>query len=885
MELKTYQKETLGTLRQFFEKARIEGAKAAYEAIVAEPATAKRLKGFVRAYKALNDLDETPYVCLRLPTGGGKTVLAAHAVNIAKQAWIERDFPVVLWLVPTTTIRKQAVDALKNPRHPYRAALDDAFAGRVRVFDIGDFTQILPHDLRSNCCVVVATIQTLRVKDTEGRKVYAHHEMLEPHFTTVPHKMPGLEVIEEGRPGAGTIKFSFANLLHLHNPLMIVDEAHKAVTGLSREMQSRVNPTAIIEFTATPQPKSNILYSVTAQELKNEEMIKLPVMLSEHQTWQAAVTGAISKRAELAEDARRERDYIRPIVLFQAQNKDEEVNVSVLKQHLIDVEGIDPQRIGVATGDQRDLDGINLFDPACEIDFVITVEALKEGWDCSFAYVFCSVANIHSSIDAEQLLGRVLRMPYAKRRSIVSLNRAYANLTSRSFSEAAYALRDRLVSMGFEESEAEDNILPEQLDLNEGLFGHEMRPMPSRTIAVDVAADAVKEIEAVAPTKIRLITGADGKLRIRITGFLSIAEKEKLIAGVPVITASGFREEIESYEAEHKHLASPAERGETFTVPALMARVQGELELADTDIFMEYHDWSLADHSPKLEPNDFSIQETAQTFEIDIDQQRLFVRHADQRAQLLLTIPDEGWREQTLVLFLDRQVRDKSIGQGELVRWLTDLVNYLVGPRNISLAALMQCKYLLTRKVKERIADIRAKERKGVYQHALFAPAAKPEISFDNGFVFKEGMFAGVRTYRGPYRFSKHFTGWDQVAAFDGTDDGEELACAKIIDSLPEVKHWVRNVARHPNAFWLPVASGKFYPDFIVELNDGRILVVEYKGAHLSDAADTDEKRAIGALWENKSDRALFLVVEKQIDGRNVRDQLIEKLRQRSPLA
>lgn len=879
MELKEYQTQTLDTLRRFLTKARVEGPKAAYEAIVAEPDMARRLKGFAGSYKALNGLDETPYVCLRLPTGGGKTVLAAHAVNIAKETWVERDFPLVLWLVPTTTIRKQTVDALKNPRHPYRAALDDAFAGRVRVFDIGDFTQLLPHDLRSNCCVVVATIQTLRVRDTDGRKVYAHHEMLEPHFTGVPDKMPGLETIEDGR-GAGTIKFSFANLMHLHRPLMIVDEAHKAVTGLSRDMQTRVNPTAIIEFTATPRTNSNILHSVSAQELKDEQMIKLPVMLSEHQTWQAAVTGALSKRAELVEDARRERDYIRPIVLFQAQNKDEEVTVAVLKQHLIDVEGVDPNRIAVATGDQRDLDGINLFDPDCEIDFIITVEALKEGWDCSFAYVFCSVANIHSATDAEQLLGRVLRMPYARRRSVPSLNRAYANLTSKSFSEAAHALRDRLVSMGFEEREAEDNIIPEQLDLNEGLFGHARRPQPSVTVPLDADPAAVKELEAAAPSKVRVTAGDDGKAVVKITGILTPTEKEKLIAALPEGQAGGFSDQVATYEAEHLHQASPAERGETFTVPALMAWAQGELELADTDILMEYHDWSLADHSPKLEAKDFAIHTTANTFEIDIDQQRLFVRPIDQTTQLLLDIPVEGWNEQTLVLFLDRQVRDKFIGQGELVRWLTELVNYLTGPRNIPLSALMQCKYPLARKVKERIEDIRAKEREGVYQRSLFAPEAKPEISFDNGFVFADDMFAGVRTYRGSYRFSKHFTGWDQVAAFDGADDGEELACAKMLDSLSEVKHWIRNVPRHPSAFWLPTASGRFYPDFVAELTDGRILVVEYKGAHLTDAADTDEKRAIGALWEKASGgKGLFLMAEKQVDGRDVRGQMLAKVR------
>ncbi|KQQ78457.1 restriction endonuclease subunit R [Rhizobium sp. Leaf321] len=879
MELKDYQKETLKTLRRFLENARVVGPGAAYEAIVTEPEMAKRLKGFAGSYKALNGLGETPYVCLRLPTGGGKTLLAAHAANIAKETWIERDFPLVLWLVPTTTIRKQTVDALKNPRHPYRAALDDAFAGRVRVFDIGDFTQLLPHDLRSNCCVVVATIQTLRVKDTEGRKVYAHHEMLEPHFTGVPDRMPGLELIEDGR-GAGTIKFSFANLLHLHQPLMIVDEAHKAVTGLSRKMQSRVNPTAIIEFTATPRTNSNILYSVSAQELKDEEMIKLPVMLAEHQTWQAAVTGAISKRAELAEDASRERDYVRPIVLFQAQNKDEEVTVAVLRQHLIDVEGIEEHRIAVATGDQRDLDGINLFDPGCEIDFIITVEALKEGWDCSFAYVFCSVANIRSATDAEQLLGRVLRMPYAKRRSVPSLNRAYANLTSKSFSEAAYALRDRLVAMGFEQGEAEDNVLPEQLDLNEGLFGHARRPQPSVAVSLNAHPAAVKELEAAAPSKVRVTAGEDGRAVVKITGFLSPAEKQKLIAALPKAEAGGFSEQIASYEAEHLHEASPAERGETFTVPALMAWVQGELELADTDILMEYHDWSLADHSPKLEAKDFAIQATADTFEIDIDQQRLFVKHAEQSAQLLLDIPVEGWSEQMLVLFLDRQVRDKFIGQGELVRWLTDLVNYLTGPRDIPLSALMQCKYPLARKVKERIAEIRAKEREGVYQRLLFAPEAKPEISFDNGFVFTDNMFAGVRTYRGSYRFSKHFTGWDQVAAFDGAEDGEELNCAKLLDSLTQVKHWIRNVPKHPAAFWLPTASGKFYPDFVAELTDGRILLVEYKGAHLTDAADTDEKRAVGALWEKASGgKGLFLMAEKQVDGKDVRGQMLAKVR------
>ena len=376
MKLKQYQTDTLSVLRRFFEEARVAGPKGAYEAITREPDQAKRLGRYGGTYTPLAELPAVPYVCLRLPTGGGKTILGAHSIVIARDAWVEKDYPMVLWLVPSNTIRLQTAEALTNARHPYRQALDEAFDGRVRVFDIADFTHIRPHDIRDHCCIVVGTIQTLRVSNTEGRKVYSHNENMEPHFTALPKSMPGLETLE-----GGSVKFSFANLMHVHRPLMIVDEAHNAVTGLTREMQARVNPSAIIEFTATPRLNSNILHSVTAQELKLEEMIKLPIMLSEHDTWQNAVNGAIASRASLAEEAEKDTSYIRPIVLFQAQPRNQEVTVEVLKKHLMEVEQIPEHKIAVATGDQRELDGINLFDPKCPIEYVITVEALKEGWD------------------------------------------------------------------------------------------------------------------------------------------------------------------------------------------------------------------------------------------------------------------------------------------------------------------------------------------------------------------------------------------------------------------------------------------------------------------------------------------------------------------------
>ena len=331
MKLKQYQTDTLSLLRRFLEEARIAGPKNAYEAITKEPEQAGRLGRYGGPYRPLAGLPNVPYVCLRLPTGGGKTILGAYAIRIARDAWIEKDYPLVLWLVPTNTIRRQTAEALKNSRHPYRRALDEAFAGRVRVFDIADFTHIRPNDVRERCCVVVGTIQTLRVTNTEGRKAYAHHEEMEPHFSALPQTAPGLERLE-----TGGVKFSFANLLHIRRPLMIVDEAHNAVTGLTRQMQARVNPCAIVEFTATPRLRSNILYSVTAQELKAAEMVKLPIMLSEHDAWENAVNGAIAARASLEKTAKDDADYIRPIVLFQAQPRNQEVRVAALKKYLVE---------------------------------------------------------------------------------------------------------------------------------------------------------------------------------------------------------------------------------------------------------------------------------------------------------------------------------------------------------------------------------------------------------------------------------------------------------------------------------------------------------------------------------------------------------------------
>ena len=872
MQLKQYQTDTLDTLRQFFEQARIAGPKAAYEAIAAEPEQAARIGRYAGVYAPLAELPDVPYVCLRLPTGGGKTLLAAHAVAVGRDAWIEKDHPLVLWLVPSNTIRLQTVETLKDAGHPYRQALNEAFDGRVQVFDIADFTHIRPHDLRDHCCIVVGTIQTLRVSNTEGRKVYAHHEDLEPHFSALPKTVPGMETLDNGE-----VKFSFANLMHVHQPLMIVDEAHNAMTGLTREMQKRVNPAAIIEFSATPRRDSNILYSVSAQELKQAEMIKLPIMLSEHDTWQNAVNGAIAARASLAEKAKDDPGHIRPLVLFQAQPKNQEVTVKALKEYLVEIERIPENRIAIATGIQRELDGLDLFDPRCQIEYVITVEALKEGWDCSFAYVFCSVSRIQSAVDVEQLLGRVLRMPYATRRKDAKLNRAYAFLSEPETGIAARALVDKLVAMGFEEDEALDNVEPARSELDDdGFFSPDEFRQPTFRHILTATPEVTAALDKIQLEGLIVSSTEEGTLEIAVTGRTSdtLAEVYRQLSPAE---REVLAEVFAQHQLEAKLRLSPAERGETFKVPRLMTEIQGELEFADIDVFMESHDWSLLNHPAKLDEHEFAIRETAHSFEIDLDGNRLTYRFTGEQEQLSLNVDVEGWTQEALVLWLDRQVRQPDIGQAERVKWLSDLATYLINTRDLHVTGLMRCKFILARRIRDKIDAIRREERKSAYQARLFAPEAKPEVSFETAFVFRDGMYQGEPRYRGHWKPSKHFLGSHAVPAFDGADDGEEIQCAQTLDNLPQVKFWLRNVSRHPASFWLPTATGKFYPDFVAQLEDGRLIVIEYKGAHIADSSDTAEKRAIGELWQRTNNgKGVFIVVERSVNGKDMRQQLLD---------
>lgn len=862
IQLKDFQTATLDKLREYLEAVRLSNDP---EAEFLKIASAEN--GRTTHYNKIAGLESVPYVCLRLPTGGGKTIVGAYAVRVAAESYIEKDFPVVLWLVPTSTIRTQTADALKNPAHPYRMALDAAFEGRVRVFDISEIENIRPADMAQNVCVVVATIQTLRVEKTEGRDVYAHKEAFEDHFTTAALATPGLEKIEEGKPNAGKVKYSFANLMRVHRPMVIMDEAHNARTSLTFDTLQRLAPCCIVELTATPDTRrahgSNVLYRVSASQLKAEAMIKLPIVLTVHDSgWQQAIGDALRTRKRLAEMAAKEPDYIRPILLIQAENKDKPANVEAVKQYLLESEQVPANSIAIATGDQRELDKIDLFAPNCLIEVVVTVQALKEGWDCSFAYVFCSTANISSSRDVEQLLGRVLRMPYARRRKALELNKAYAHVSSPHFAQAAKQLADSLIEMGFEAAETPQMIEVEQP--GDTLF----TPVFTVEKAPDLSGLTAEEQRAVV-----VVTAGSGETQIKLTEKVTEAVEARLMAVVPEAARPVVKQQIADHNALLHREPSPSERGEPFAVPRLCVEYDGELELFDKDLVLNAMNWSLLDYPADL--SSFRFNDSSKTFEFDVVGGRVAYRLLGEQ-QLDLNLLPADWTETDLVRWLDRQVRQQDVNQGTLAAWLLQAVTGLRQKPGLTLSALVRAKFILARKLGELIEQSRQTAYNRGYQMLLESAVESERDEF--AFHYDPAVYPANRLYSSSFDFNKHF----YPLPGELKSEGEEFECAQMLDAEPAVKYWVRNLSKHETAsFWLQTSTDKFYPDFVAMLEDGRILVVEYKGEAYATNDDSREKKQLGELWEQRSDgKCLFLFAEKSINGMNVAEQIKRKLKE-----
>ena len=401
--LKDYQHRVLGSLRDFFRQCSKEGRpEGAFETVQLK--NSGRLVPYLPVLAA-GLTPGIPYVCLRVPTGGGKTLLACYACGLAITELLHADRAVVLWLVPSNTILDQTAEALRDPRHPYRRALELA-CGAIEVVTIEGALHLSRATIEGQTVVIVATIQSFRVEDTTGRKVYDQNGALAEHLLNVP-----ADRLEDLLPGPdGKPRPSLVNMLRLRRPVVIVDEAHNARTDLSFATLGQVKPSCIIEFTATPahtKHPSNVLHHVSAAELKAAEMVKLPLrVITRHPSQRDQLLAeAISLRSDLEKlaitETQRTDEDLRPILLLQAERVDA---CEPLRERLVTEFGIPKEHIKISVGSLDELPGADDIRSSKEpaVRHIITVQKLREGWDCPFAYVLCSLKETRSATAIEQ---------------------------------------------------------------------------------------------------------------------------------------------------------------------------------------------------------------------------------------------------------------------------------------------------------------------------------------------------------------------------------------------------------------------------------------------------------------------------------------------------
>lgn len=888
LTLKSYQQTALDALVAFARAAALKGPALAFGELAG------------RSYSS-EAFGEVPCICLRIPTGGGKTVMAAHVVPLLAREWCKTDAPVAVWLVPSDAIRSQTLNALQTSGHPYREALVAAYGEGLHVCALEDIAQIAPPDWGQRAVVVVATIQSFRVEDAGQRNVYSFSESFEPHFKgvdarrlTLLHGLPDAIVSaeESALDGKGVLKgfvgqprWSLTNWLALHEPMLIVDEAHNTKTDKSFIALKRLNPSLILELTATPVATStNVLYHVSAQELAAESMIKLPIALAEHpQGWPEAVFAAVQSQSALEAEALKDEaeghGYVRPIVLFQAQNANDEMPPEALRRYLIDELHIAEERIAIATGDTRGLDGLDLNARTCPIRFVITVQALREGWDCPFAYVLCSLQKLGSASAVEQLLGRVLRMPYAQRRGRDALNRAYAHVCEVEFSAAAHALADRLIHhMGFEALDVASMIAPQS---SLPFFDQEQPQAPAHFVPIATNFAAVRPTPELLALPGAQMADIAGTPQVILTGHIGASVEDLLIAQVrgPKKQAQ-VREQVAQHNALVAAQGAPASRGAAFApIPTLGYRtsVQAPLWPLERAAVLETVELDLLTPAAVQLPG-FQVVEQSNTFEIYVKDAHVRLRQAD-ASQIAMDYGTSSITSDDLVRWLDQSLFQKlpELTQSQRMAYLWAVVNHLLHERGVPLVTLAQARFKLAQDVEARVADLRDQAAKRQFVQLVLqegnAQSWLVESDWSRPHVFEPGRYpapVGSR-YAGRYDFPKHYF---PVLA-DLKEDGQEFACAQLIDKHPNVRHWVRNLDTAPCGFALPTSRGRFFPDFIAELLDGRVAVMEFKGAHLINDPYEIEKHQVGALWARKSNgRALFDWLLMTRDGLDLQQQL-----------
>lgn len=854
MELKNYQKAVIKDLNRFLDLlSEKQNIRQAYSQLWEEKGVSIGPLG-MPVYNA--SLQGVPHVCLKVPTGGGKTFLAANAIKPIFDSMPHIHPKAVVWLVPSDAIMQQTITNLTNAEHPYRQKIDVDFGGKVEVYtkeQLLNGQNFNPVSVDENLSIFVLTYDSFRTNKKDGRKAYQQNGNLTAFNGFKGDADTLLEDVDDT---------ALIQVIRQLNPVAIVDESHHATSKLSIEMLENFNPCFVLDLTATPKEGSNIISYVDARQLKKEEMVKLPVIVYNMKSQEDVYLSAISLRKRLEIKARKNEQetgkYIRPIVLLQAQPRTSEDSTTYekIKTTLIEI-GVPEEEIAIKTGDRDDIKTENLLSRDCKIRYIITVNALKEGWDCPFAYILATVANRNSTVDVEQILGRVLRLPYTKMSKEQELNLSYAITSSADFygtldkvvkglNNAGFSKRDYMVKdLDNPAVKETDEIEPEQMELPN--LQPSLETDLSDTEPVDVNTDELKKQLKTVLNDEYETEGTTNQANEIVDTMIETALTENTVYWENITS-----EENEQYDDIPDEVVSKMKMyhvRKEFEDDLKELRLPQFVVEGDASLFSE-HEYELLDREnlrkgftlrDKDTEIDFDSIE-AEIAKVDVDD-----AHEAPKAWKLKGFESEAIKEwfdsrptaTKRNLCKDRICTRLSKNNAVDDREIRDYVGKIMEQMSeAQLTDLEQNTELYAEKIKKKVDDLLAEHEAKMFRKWVETDIVQCQPMYQ----MKESISPTTTISSIPKSLYEEE---------DGDLNDYEKKVVYELASLDNVKWWHRNISRKGFAINGAVTA---YPDLMVMLTDGKILMIETKGDHL-DNPESKAKAATGSEWASQAGR------------------------------
>lgn len=892
MELKPYQHKVIQDLEHFLtyvqkEKSAAKAFNQYWEDKLGMPYT-PQLDGSFEGMKPYKDnIPNAIHIAIKVPTAGGKTFIACNALHTINKHFNQGNPKAVVWLVPWSNLLQQTIKNLSNSNHPYRQKLNSLFGNRVEVYEKEQLLQganFNPTSVTEQLNIFVFNFSSLRInsRKKDDRKVFQENGALESFRNTI---------VEPDLVLPDTDETALINVIRSLNPIVVVDESHNAESDLSVEMLNNLNPSLVLDLTATPKENSNIISFVNALALKKENMVKLPVVVYNHHKKEEVITSALHLQRQLEllakEEEKETGKYIRPIILFQAQSNIKGKNNTTfqkIKDKLVKLQ-IPEEQIKIKVSGTDELKGIDLMSKDCPVKYIITINALKEGWDCPNAYVLASLADKSSAVEVEQILGRVLRQPYVVKHKNALLNMSFVLTASSKFNETLDNIVKGLQESGFskddyyaeEQPKEEDKLTPNEI-LQQDLFANDEttqsdEPKSDEDFEVsdinfnpneEVSLESIKENNP-------LIAQITEKAEQEGAAF------EQKVNEIEIDdTTSIFTDIMKTQPTNYPIVSQFQEVAKSIKLPQFFKVVEDGL---GSSLFEELNEqeeklhknslldgFKLSSYSTKVTFDEISKE----IYAVDFNENKgtVTARKVNQRAKqvlvdTILAKPKESQINQMSSLIVNKLGDMTPISHQELKKYVGRIFENLT---NEQIRDIVDNDFIYVKKIKDKINSLSNDYAKKQFKINIDSNKiiVKPSFEFPDKIT---PIRLSTNINKSLYEREASMNNFEQKMIFE-------------VASLENIFFWHRNLERG-KGFALNGFSSNHYPDFILYTKKGNVILLETKG-DVYDNDDSRNKNILGKTWAEKSgsNYKYFMVFEnKEVENTYTSRSVIEVLK------